>query len=66
MQTSVLAIPGLSSFSPRVLEHRLNSCGTWAWLLLSMLCLPQSGIEPMFPALAGEFFTTESPVWLVV
>ena len=62
----MLAISGLSSFSPRVLEHRLNSCGTWAWLLLSKLCLPQSGTEPVFPALAGEFFTTESPVGLVV
>ena len=30
-------------------------------MLLSMCNLPGSGIEPMSPALAGEFFTTEPP-----
>ena len=35
------------------LEHRRNSCGTWA--------LPESGIESVSPALAGKFFTTEPP-----
>ena len=35
------------------LEHRRNSCGTWAF--------PKSGIEPVSPALAGGFFTTEPP-----
>ena len=31
------------------LEHRLNSCGTWAQLLLSMWNLPRPGIEPVSP-----------------
>ena len=62
----MLAIPGLSSLSPRLLEHRLNSCGTWACLLLGMACLSQSGIEPALPASAGEFFTTEKLVGLLV
>ena len=43
----------------------LNSCGAWAELLHS-ICgayadLPRPGIEPMTPALAGGFFTTEPP-----
>ena len=37
--------------------HRLNSCGTQAWLF----CLWGSGIKPMSPVLAGRFFTTEPP-----
>ena len=41
--------------------HRLNSCGARAWLLLSMWDLLRSGITPVFPALAGRFFTTEPP-----
>ena len=43
----------------RALEHRLSSCGAWAWLLHGMWDLPGSGIEPMSLALAGGFFTTE-------
>ena len=42
------------------LEHRLNSCGTWAQLLSSRCDLPGSGIEPVFPALAGGFLATET------
>ena len=30
VQTSVVAVYGLRSFSSRALEHRLSSCGTWA------------------------------------
>ena len=33
----------------------------WAYLLRSMWHLPRSGIEPVSPALAGRFFTTEPP-----
>ena len=33
----------------------------WAYLLCSMWHLPRSGIEPVSPALAGRFFTTEPP-----
>ena len=43
------------------LEHRLNSCVTGAWLLCSMWGLLRSGIKCVPPALAGGFFTTESP-----
>ena len=45
----------------RALEHRLNSCGTWTVLLQNMWHHLRSGMEPMSPALAGIFFTTESP-----
>ena len=38
----------------------LHSCGTWAYLLRGMWDLLRSGIEPMSPALAGRFFTTQS------
>ena len=44
-----------------MLEHRLGSCGTWAQLLQGIWDLPELGIEPVSPALAGEFFTTEPP-----
>ena len=42
-------------------EHRLNSCGKQAQLLHSMWDLPASGIKPMSPELAAEFFTTDPP-----
>ena len=44
---------GLSSCSSQVLQHRLDGCGTWD--------LPRSGVEPVSPASAGRFFTTEPP-----
>ena len=50
---------GLSRCGSRALEHRLYSCGTWAQLLRGLWDLPGPGIKPVFPALAGEFFTTE-------
>ena len=37
----------------------LSSCGTWAELLRGMCHPPRPGIEPVSPALAGGFFTTE-------
>ena len=37
-----------------------NSCGTQAYLLLSMWDLPRPGIEPMSPALADGFLTIGS------
>ena len=46
----------------QALEHRFNSCGSWAQLLLVMWDLPGSGIEPRSPALASRFFTSE-PTW---
>ena len=45
----------------QALEHRLNSCDTQFLLLLDMWNLPEPGIEPQSPALAGEFFTTKPP-----
>ena len=48
-----------SSCSSPALEHRLSSCSEQAELLCSMRDLPGSEIEPLSPALAGGFFTTE-------
>ena len=39
--------------------HKPHSGGSWAWLFHSLWNLPGSGIEPVSPALAGEFLTTE-------
>ena len=44
-----------------VAEHRLSTCGARASLLHSMWDLPGPGIEPVSPALAGRFLTTEPP-----
>ena len=60
-QASVVVAHGLSSRGSRALEHRPNSCGTWAWLLCGMWDLPGSGIKPLSPALAGGFFSGEPP-----
>ena len=40
-------------------ELCLTSCTTWASLLHGMWGPPRPGIEPVSPALAGGFFTTE-------
>ena len=50
---------GFSSHGSQALEHRLNSCGVRALLLLSMWDLPGSGLKSMTAALAGRFFTIE-------
>ena len=48
-----LQLPG-SRAQPQWLWHTAQLCrGMWH--------LPGSGIEPLFPALAGGFFTTEPP-----
>ena len=44
--------------APQVLEHRLGSCGTGAWLLCGMWNPPGPGVEPVSPALAGRFLPT--------
>ena len=49
---SVVAARRLSSCSSQGLEHKLNSCGTGAYLLHGMWDLPGPGIELVFPALA--------------
>ena len=56
-----VTVQGLSSCSSRALEHRLSSCGARPWLLCGMWDLSRPGIEPMSPAVAGRFFTTEPP-----
>ena len=61
MPASVVAAHRLSSCVPRALEHRLSSCGARTQLLHGMWDLPRSGIEPVFPALAGGFLTTAPP-----
>ena len=57
----VLGFMSLSSCDSKTLEHRLNSCSAPAQLLCNMWDLSGSGIEPVSPALAGGFFTTEPP-----
>ena len=52
---------GFSSCGSRALERRLGSCGTRAKLLCGMWDLPRPGLEPVSPALAGEFLTAEPP-----
>ena len=49
----------LSRCSSRALGHRLRSCGTRAQLLHGLWDLPGLGTEPMSPALAGRFLTSE-------
>ena len=56
-----LGLAGFSSCSSQAPEHRLNSFGIQPQLLCGMWDLPRPGIELMFPALAGRFFTTETP-----
>ena len=58
---SVAAACGPSRHGPQALENRLISCGPQTWLLHDMWDLPQPGIKPVSPALAGRFFTTEPP-----
>ena len=60
MPASVIVTCGLSSCGAQALEPRLDSCGSWAYLLQGMWDLPRSGIEPVSPALTGGFFTTET------
>ena len=59
--TQALGCLGFSSCGPHALEHRLSSCGVWAYLLRGMWDPPGPGIEPTSPALAGGLFTTEPP-----
>ena len=45
---------GFSSCGSRALEHRLSSCGAWAYLLCSMWDPPGPGLKPVSPAMAGD------------
>ena len=60
-RASVVAAHGLSSCGLRALDRRLSSCGAQASLLHGMWDLPRAGIEPVSPALAGRFLTSEPP-----
>ena len=52
---------GLSSCGSQALERRLSSCGAQAYLCCHLWDLPGPGVEPVSPALAGGFLTTEPP-----
>ena len=59
---SVAEAHGLSSGGSQALEYRQSSsCSTRAKLLRGTWDLPRPGIDPKSLALAGRFFTTESP-----
>ena len=60
-RASVIAARSLRSCGSRALEHRLNSCDPWASLLCGLWDHLVWRMEPVCPALAGEFFTTEPP-----
>ena len=57
----VVVARGLSNCGSRALERRLSSCGAQASLLRGMWYLPEPGLEPVSPALAGGFLTTAPP-----
>ena len=67
-RASALPAPEFSCCSSQALEHRLNSCGTWAESLRGMWGCPGQRIKSMFPALAGGFFTSQPPgkPWLIL
>ena len=52
---------GFGSCSSQASEHRLDSCGARAYLLLGMRDLLRRGMEPVSAELAGGFFTAEPP-----
>ena len=56
-QASVAAARGFSSCGSWALEHKLNSCGICAQLLLGIWDLPGPGIEPGSPALVGRILS---------
>ena len=65
MPASVVATCGLRSCGSWTLEPRLSGWGARASLLRDIWDLPRPWIEPMSPALAGGFFTTEPrEAWL--
>ena len=45
----------------RLQMRRLSNCGSRAQFLRGMWDLPRPGLEPVSPALAGRFSTTEPP-----
>ena len=61
VQASVGVALGLGICGSPALEHRLSSCGAWAFLLHSMWDIPGPGLEPVSSASAGGFLTTVPP-----
>ena len=59
MWASGVAIPVLQSIGSVIVAHRLSSGGRWVLVALLLWDLPGPGVEPVSPALAGRFFTTE-------
>ena len=57
MQASVVAAHGLSNRGSQALEHSLSSC--WRMGPAALQDPSGSGTEPVSPALARGFFTTE-------
>ena len=51
----------LSICGSQAREHSLNNNCAWVYLLFGMWDLPRSGIEPLSPALAARFSSTEPP-----
>ena len=64
-----LLVAVASLVAERGLYAGLSSCGAGALSLHGMWGLTGSGVEPVSPALAGRFFTTEPPgkrSWLLL
>ena len=61
LRASAIRAHGLRSCGPQALVLGLSACGTWASLSRGMRALPGPGVEPTPPALAGGFFTAETP-----
>ena len=61
VQVLVVAPCGLTSCGSWALEYRLSSCAACAYLPWSTWDLLGPGIEPVSPALQGEFLTTGAP-----
>ena len=57
----ILGHAGFSRFGSLALEHRLSCWGIQACWLHDMWDLPEPGIKPMSPPLAGRFFTIDPP-----
>ena len=61
VQASAFVAHRPRGFGSQAPELGLHSWVARAYLLCCMRDLPGPGIEPMSPALAGRFFTTEPP-----
>ena len=52
---------GFSCCISQALECRLSSCGSWVWLLCSVLNLPGPGVEPVSPGLGAQSLNPRPP-----